>query len=255
MKAMPPFIILAERRSGTTLLIDYLNNTSRISCEKRLFGIERRVVEPTPDHHSSLFFLYRTAAWSRRLRYYLSRTSLLWEFLDRSCVPPPGSDRITGFRLLYSATEHYPQILDWAERRQARILHLVRENILKTYISTETARIHKLHHPRIGDRLTPVAYTVDTSGLLANLHRRTERIERMRRLIADRPHRELSYEHLSADPGAVARDILPFLGAPVEPFRSDLVKINPDRLSDLVTNYEQVADVLAGTPYVRFLET
>ena len=251
---MIPFVLLADRRSGTTLMIDYLNNTRRIHCWKRVFGIEKPTADERRRGQASRFYFYRTARPWRRIRYYLARGSLLAEFLDREVLVPREGRDIIGFRLTYDNALHYYQVLELIRRRRWRVIHLIRHNVLKTYISFHTARLHRLEHPRAGDRVRPVRLRVDVDDMLRELDRRSARIDTLRRAVAAVPHLEVGYEELSADPQGCAGRILPFLDAEPEPFRSDLVKINPDRLRDVVENYDEIAAALAGTPHARFLD-
>ena len=88
---MTKFILLADRRSGTTLVIDCLTGHPGINCAKRAFGQEKKIRNPTENHHSSDFYLYRTASLANRGKYYLQKKQLIKSFLDeRVFTPRPG---------------------------------------------------------------------------------------------------------------------------------------------------------------------
>jgi LPS sulfotransferase NodH len=250
---MEPFILLADRRSGTTLVIDCLNNHPRIHCEKRAFGIEKKIENPTPDRHSGGYFLYRTESLGRRIRHFMDRAGLIREYLTNEIFLADDDGDVRGVRLIYNAAEHYTQVLDLAKAEGIKVLHLVRENVLKTYVSHETAPLHKMHHPREGAEIKTVKLHVDVSAMLGSLERRAARIQAMRDRIADIPHLEVTYESFVADRDAEGARILPFLGVDVVPMKTDLVKINPDTISDVIDNYDEVSAALAGTPFARFL--
>ena len=130
---MERLVLLSVRRSGTTLLLDCLNKHPSIHCIKRTFGTERRIANPTPDHHSGRFFLYRTATWRRRIRFYLDRRGLIEEFLTRDVFQPLTNEKsCVGFRLTYDQATEYPPILEWVHRQRLKVVHLVRENLLRT---------------------------------------------------------------------------------------------------------------------------
>lgn len=251
---MQNFVLLADRRSGTTLVIDCLNNLPRVQCEKRAFGIDRKVKNPTPDHHSGMFYLYRTETIGRRLRFWTGRKELIREFLDARIFRTEEGKDIRGFRLIYNKADQHPEILDALRGSQTKIIHLVRENVLKTYISFLTAPLHKMHHPREGDTIRTVRIHMDPSETLAELRRRNARIEKKRRVTDGFDVLEVTYESFVADRDAEAARIQPFLGLQdVTPFETDLVKINPDSMREVIENYDEIEAALAGTEFERFL--
>lgn len=254
---MQRFVLLADRRSGTTLVIDCLNNLERVHCEKRAFGIEKKIENPDENRHSGMFFLYRQETLGRKLRFYTGRRALIREFLEAEIFAgDAGGDirDIRGFRLIYPKAEQYGDILECLRDSDTKVIHLVRENVLKTHISFLTAPMHKMHHPREGQEIKTVKLHLDTDNLLAHLKYRMDRIEENRRRIEGFPSLEVSYESFVEDRNAEAARIQPFLGIDdVVPFTTDLVKINPDALDQVIDNYEEVRDLLTGTEYEKFL--
>ena len=88
------------------------------------------------------------------------------------------------------------------------------------------------------------------------MKRRTQLIEKYRAAFADKPRLEISYESLVANRDAETRRVLQFLD--IDEFISldtDLVKLNPDSLEDIIENYEQVAQALKDTPFEKHLVT
>lgn len=252
---MQRFVLLAERRSGTTLLVDCLNNLPRVHCEKRAFGIDKRVKDPDENKHSDLLFHYRHRSWRRRLRFYLDRERLIREFLDDEIFASGLPRDIRGFRLIYDKTVQHPEILSCLRGTDTGIIHLIRQNILKTHISSVTAPMHRMYHPRAGASIRTVKVLLDPDRLLSDLRERQERIERHRRLVAGFPVLEVIYESFTTDRDVEPERIQSFLGLDtVLPFESDLIKINPDTLGDLVQNLDDVRMRLAGTEFERFLD-
>ena len=251
---MEKFVLLADRRSGTTLVIDCLNNLPRVNCEKRAFGLDKKIKNPTKDKHNGMFFLYREGVWQRQLRFYLNRRGLIRDFLEDEIFISDPTEDIRGFRLIYDKAEQHPEILKAVGTDGTKVIHLVRENVLKTHISFLSAPIHKMHHPRAGDAVNHVRLHLEADTLISWLEKRLKRIDHKRSLIKDMPHLEVSYESFVEDRQAEAARIQPFLGmAEVMPFESDLVKINPDRLEDVIDNYGEIRDLLTGTKFEQFL--
>lgn len=248
------FVLLADRRSGTTLVIDCLNNLPRVSCEKRAFGIDKKVHNPTPDKHNGMFFQYRAGVWKRRLRFWTDRKRLIGEFLDARIFAPDQSKDIRGFRLIYDKDGQHPEILDYCRETGVKVIHLIRTNFLKTHISFKAAPIHKMHHPRKGDTVNHVLLHLDPSTILAELRQRARRIEHKRDRVAGMPVLDVSYEKFIANRQAEGVRIQRFLGIEdVLPFESDLVKINPDSMADVVENHEEIRGKLEGTEFEEML--
>jgi hypothetical protein len=49
-------------------------------------------------------------------------------------------------------------------------------------------------------------------------------------------------------------EVMEFLGVEKMPLASDLKKINPDNLSELVNNFDDVRAALSGTRYEKYLD-
>lgn len=251
---MQKFVLLADRRSGTTLVIDCLNGLATVSCEKRAFGIDKKIENPDENRHSGLFFLYRSETLGRKIRFWVDRQGLIREFLDARIFKATGPEDALGFRLIYNKDEQHPEILNCLRNSGTKIIHLVRENVLKTHISYLTAPLHKMHHPREGAEIKTVKLHVDPATILTDLRKRNRRISEKRKTLQGFDVLEVTYESFVADRDAEAQRIQPFLGLnEVAPFQTDLVKINPDSLADIVENYDEIADVLSGTEFEKFL--
>ena len=251
---MEQFVLLADRRSGTTLVIDCLNNLERVSCEKRAFGIDKIIKNPSDNRHSGMFFLYRTANWQRKLQYYVQRQKLTEQFLRDSIFTLSSPKDIRGFRLIYHKADQHPEALNCLRGTGTKVIHLIRENVLKTHISFLTAPMHKMHHPRHGDNIKTVKLNLDPTPLLVELRKRVAKIEAKRQLVSDFAVLEISYESFVSNREAEAARIQPFLGMDeITPFQTDLVKINPDTLDGVLDNPDEIRNLLAGTEFESML--
>jgi LPS sulfotransferase NodH len=96
--------------------------------------------------------------------------------------------------------------------------------------------------------------TIQTAGLIKRLTKLEEEKTRWRDLVGDRlPMMRVSYEDFVRDGQACGRDMLQFIGVTPQPLGSQLSKLNPDQLREIVENYEEVARHLAATPFARYL--
>ena len=160
-----------------------------------------------------------------------------------------------GFRLTYEMSSKYPQIIEWAKENDVQVIHLVRHNILKTYVSTVSAPIHKMHHPREGDTIKTAKIRIEPRNVLEILSRRVWEIEHRRQQFSECMYHELGYEKLVSNSDEELGKIQRLLGTGAEKqLTSDLVKINPESLAETIENFHEIRDVLSGTPYEKFLE-
>jgi LPS sulfotransferase NodH len=252
---MVKFIVLTTQRSGATFFIKCLSSHPQIACRhETIFSQNCRFKYLSFDRPGSFYHQYRTSSKSRQFAHWFRRNQLIHACLDDYLHAQPHDVQALGFKVSYNHIEKYPDIVTWIEEHDTRVIHLVRNNILKTVLSLETSKLRKLHHST--EKVKPVQVHLKPWKLLRNLKRRARIIEKYRAAFTNNPRLELSYESLVANQDAEMRRVLQFLD--VDTFMSldtDLVKINPDSLEDIIENYDQVAQALKGTAFEKYLVT
>lgn len=248
---MEKFILLAARRSGTTLLIKSFNSHPQIECHKKVFSTKRRLRYLQVDKPGSRFNEFRSASTGRQIDYIFRRRQLIDSFLTQVFAPADGVEAM-GVRLAYSQADKYPEILAWALENDVGIIHLVRENSLKAIVSDFTARKRGVYHStskvkRITIQLSPRKLKRRLTGLM-------KRIEKYRAMFKGRRYCEVSYESFVVNRETETKRILDFLQIDqVVPLTTNLVKQNPDSLEDILENYEEIAQALKDTIFERYL--
>jgi hypothetical protein len=249
---MDKFIILSAHRSGTTLLISSLESHHKIQCHKRVFSIDviiRRLL--MVDRPGSLFYAYRTASFKRRIDYIFRKKQLMGSFLSELYIPSNGA-KVVGIRVIYQQVDKHPEILQWATENNVGVIHLIRENSLKTLVSAETARKRGLAHST--SKVDLVTIRLSPLKLKLQLARLTGQIEKYRRRLKDIPHLELTYESLAAQRETETNRVLAFLEIDERvPLTTNLVKLNPNSLEEITENYPEIKQTLSGTAYEKFL--
>jgi LPS sulfotransferase NodH len=250
---MVTFIVLTTPRSGATFFIKCLSNHPQIACRHQtVFTQDNRFKFFSFDRPSSFYYKYRSSSLGRQLAHWLRREQLIYDCIDDYLRALPDDARAIGFKLSYNHVEKYPEIAAWVKERDVRIIHLIRSNVLKTALSLETAKKRKLHHAT--QKVPLVKVHLNPRKLVRNLRRRTRLIEKYRSLFADKPYLEVSYESFVASQDAETRRILQFLDVDGSmSLETDLVKLNPDSVRDIIENYEQVARALRGAALERYL--
>ena len=228
---MEPFVVLAGRRSGTTLLVESLDSHPDIECTKDVFSIRRRWKYFQVDVATGLFYPYRSASLERRIAYVFRRRRLIEEFLTETFARA-GAPQARGIRLSYEQVRKYPHILTWMLKQNIRVLHLIRENSLKAIVSHFTAKKRGIAHATT--KVEKVTLRLPPAELKRHLAQRAMEVERYRRLLQDRPCCEMSYESFLENREAETRRILEFLRVPrFVPLTSRLVKQNSDSLKEI----------------------
>lgn len=276
------FVLLTTQRTGSTFIRLWLNSHPNLRCHSEIFFRRYRAADG--------FKSYCEANLGRRLLYYtLGRrrfTELpynfgmkwmierfLHELYDNPSFSAPWTDMTTeawwkeyrprgnsdlekavGFQLMYGQLADYRPLQEWIANPNVYIIHLIRWNALKLLLSRIVARkTGQYHFAGNGSRQK---VSLDPEKILTQLDRIVIVQEEMKNF-PDNPYLEITYERFFSDPDYIeeSEKILSFLKiekAKME-FPTFLKKLNPDSLEDLIENYDEIAVILKGTPYQKFL--
>jgi LPS sulfotransferase NodH len=242
-------IILTTQRTGSTFLEDCLTTHPEIFCEGEILMAGMTIRVPHLIHDSrQLAKLYRFivgGAWNP--------THLMTRFFSSGDKP------VRIFKAMYNHLA-VPCTLRYLQRDEAiRVLHLRRHNVLKQYVSKLL-----LSKPRVkawqphATKPVPVVRThVDPEKALENMRKTRAQYEHFERIFASHPRLALVYESMIAD-GALSTDvqqrICAFLGVSYHAMHSPLIKINPDRLQEMVINYEELARAVKHSEFADLLD-
>jgi hypothetical protein len=167
------------------------------------------------------------------------------------------SVKVVGFKLFY----YHLTESEWTKflrHDEFKVIHLTRRNRLRTILSLEIAmktnqwKIRANSNVRADDRRVHLD-PGDLVERIATIQRmETETRERFK----CRPLLEVVYEDLITDPIAGFQRISEFLNlTDIDPRKNILKKQNPEGIKDLIINFSEVAQSLAGTPYEEYLNT
>ena len=222
-----PFIVLARSRTGSNLLITLLESHPHIRADGEIL-------------HS---LEGRDGA----------------DVLAKTFCKQPIRIKARGFKVFY-----YHPIDDdsggvWrtlAGMDHLRVIHLKRRNVLRTLVSRKVAGARDEWVTESG---APASFTDKAVALaareLAEGFARTRAWEEGGdEMFSRHPLLSVHYEDLADDPNGVFREITDFLGVPYARPSTTLRRQNPERLSDLVTNYEELKGAFQGTELEEFFE-
>jgi LPS sulfotransferase NodH len=222
------FVIFAQGRTGSDLLASLLNAHPEVFCDGEILA--RKVLFPMA-------------------------------LVNGRCAGT--AEDVYGYKLkIYHITEGQ-QMYDprrFVTRLHAngwRILYLRRRNILRQAISGFVAEERGAYQHRLTDGPLELAkISVDCDELLRRMDQRAQYFVQERKALEGLPHMIVVYEDhlLKAENHQETMDrVFDYLGVPFVTVRTDLVKITPERLSDFLDNYDEIARVVGNSEYARFL--
>lgn len=275
---MTPFILLTFPRTGSTYVRIWLNNHSQIRCHGELFlpgygkadGFRAHCRAAHGDRIRHALFSNRILA---RLPLPLIPDAFVDAFMHRllrspdfpSPWVPQGVEQpdtvgdqpkpCVGFKAMYNHITCNRRLQHWIERDNFSILHLIRENLLKQYVSLvrmkQTGRSHSYGKP-----VVHVPVHIDVRRLGRHIEKMRRRTGAFRaRYAASHPYMEFSYEDFFADPAAMRTRITAFLGVPDEPMQEAGTKrTSTNSLDKEIANAAEVVRWIEKTPYAHFLD-
>lgn len=242
---MIKFVVLSRQRSGSTLLVRSLSSHPQIQCHGEIF-LAKNTRLPTYE-------AYRTASLKRRLAHPFFKKWLIYNFLAEVYTSAAADIEALGFKLMYGQAREFWPVKNWIKDDDVRVIHLIRTNMLKTILSSKTSKVRQVAHST--KPVAPIKVHLDPVEIKMLLNKMTKQLEVNRRLFADHPHLEITYEGFVANRDQETDRMLDFLGIEsFTPLTSDLVKLSSDSLEDLIENYDEIAQTLTGTAYEKFLD-
>ncbi len=243
------FAIAHTARCGSTVLGDLLRQHPDVAYGGEVYGL----------HLTRLKGKGRQDAWADiDLRAVLTRELRVmgpgWvgiEFLARD------------LRETNTGMEAHAQML--RELGFSRFVLLRRDNLLRRYLSLRLAQSSARWHARDGREATTaeparIHLAVRDLGprfpdLLAQFAAIEQFYDHLRRVHAGDPVLELAYEqHIEPDPLIAYRDVAEFLGLRTFQPTVRVTRLNARTVQQCVTNFDEVAELLAPTRYAWMLE-
>jgi LPS sulfotransferase NodH len=164
--------------------------------------------------------------------------------------------KAVGFKLFYDhlTREEWEKFLS---RKYIRIIHLTRENRLRTIVSLDIAFKTDQWGVSANDKnkqLVEKRIILDTSKLIDRLDQIQDYERFTRDRIKDRHILEVVYEKLTTKPREIFQYIGKYLGIDdIDPSKITLTKQNPESLEQLIVNYDEVYELLKNTKYAPHL--
>jgi LPS sulfotransferase NodH len=224
------FIILTRSRTGSNLLVDYLNSHRRVFARNEIF---------------------------RRLegREYQA----LWRSLFGK---HPSHIRAVGCKIFYDHPLDAADngVWDALERdRTIRVIHLVRENILRSVVSQRIAEKNNDWFQKRKRKPAPAGaeekrIRLDFAELLREFEQTTQWQRQGEARFKEHDSLKISYEELTRDADTAFARVCRFLGLDYRRPATSFKKQNPEQLSALVENFGELRERFRGSRWQEYFE-
>ena len=222
-------VILGRQRTGSSLLVWLLRSNARVEIPGEVF----RLLKGSSCRE----------VWKRTFGRHLP-----WV-------------RYVGFKIFYYHPEDSQDREVWdliLSDPTIKIIHIKRKNLLRTYISKLIAQKTGAWNSR--QEGSPIdkedkQVTVDVEHCIAEL-RDTISWENTygKKMFPQHPYMELTFEDLTGNLQYTIDAIMEFLGLKSMQVKSKLKRQNPEKLEDLVYNYEELANALSNSEFHYLVE-
>lgn len=235
------FVITGAERTGTNLLIGLINQYNGCYCGGELFNMAQIVKNLLPwkdineNDRPTLIALRQVDPVDFWQKLFQRRRD--------------EGEQAIGFKLLYKHTLQCKPLVDALESdHNTRIVHMVRENQLRRYVSERQARAAGKWSYTYKDELVEMPSVVVSAVDLVKSILDTNQLEReFDKRFASHPCIKVTYENLARAPALVAADVIRFLGLndakvqPVTTFR----KTGAEDISQVIQNYDELRSQIA----------
>ena len=172
-------------------------------------------------------------------------------------LPVAADKRAFGFSILYNELfrpEYMNDLTNELVKRRFAVIHVVRDNLLRRYVSNHVARMTRVWTAKDVPKPTTLKVTVSCARLYADMRRTAARAKSVRDRFRALPVLELTYEDLCADFSGNFRRVCEFLSVAYEDLQPRTLKQENRPLREAVANYDRLKLIFALTPYQRFFD-
>ncbi len=248
------FIVAGTQRTGTSLINQSIRSHPNIVSFSEVFLFRQRRGLLYKSMGKNMEGSYRQYldedCYTRHLSHIFSRRQIVYKYLDQ-LYRQESADAV-GFKFMIDQAKQFPEVVSYIQEKKIKVLHVIRENLLKTLVSRTAAKTRNMYHT--ADEVEVNKVVIPTSRLIDSLDRIQREIDGWKELSYNTPYLPVTYESFTREREPEVLRILDFLEvSSVENLTSSLQKINPDNLSEVILNFEEVKRVLSGTKHEIWL--
>jgi LPS sulfotransferase NodH len=224
------FIVLSRSRTGSNMLVSFLNSHPNILVNGEILG--------TLSGRNYINVL--TTAYGKEPYYVKAK----------------------GFKIFYyhPSDDTNGNVWDYlVNMKDLYVIHLKRRNILRTLTSRKIAGVldvwsTKANDSRSDDSARPkkISFTIDE--LTKGFEQTRQWEQNGDSMFNNHPMASVYYEDLVDDVESCFRNITDFLGVPYMHPQTGLKRQNPEKIRDLVSNYDELKTAFEGTQWQSFFD-
>ena len=247
-KEYTPYVIISHARSGSTFFKSLLNSHPGITCYGELFNIVPKKRFFNPIHFP--FLPSESAEYLEKQR----RENTI-PYMDKYIFRKYSkSIHAVGFKIFYYHAKegHWNCIWDYLEnRKDIKVIHLVRNNLLKTYLSLELARKHNTWHGKIPNQ-EPIRLEIsECEKYFEDISNHQKQVDKK---YANRELLNISYEELSRNREDIMAKAFNFLGQNPVSTKTTYKKRSKWPLSESIENYTELKAHFTNSPWAKYFE-
>lgn len=223
--AYEKFAIVAHARTGSNYLYAGLNTSASIKTYHEIFAAHNREIGRDFDK------------------------------IFTNIIEPKSKDiKAVGFKVFYYhlTEEEWKKFLSY---QGIKIIHLTRENKLRTIVSLDIAFKTDIWSAKDVKSTKRTSVIVDTADLIARIEKIESDENKTRQRFLNHRITELVYESMVEHPIKTFSHLSDFMGIhDIDPHGIAIKKQNPEKLSTLIENYEEVVECLSNSRFSSYLE-
>lgn len=267
------FVLISHHRSGSTMLMHMLSQFPGFIMHDELFVMGGSYKPSTlrewlrvPEE------VYLTAYLSKMQ----DQNGLIRNYLDRIYFPS-SEGKTVGFKIMYNQILSFGYLFDYIKERNIRIIHLIRNNVIKGVLSAKYRRYPRgsVYDPSDALRKNMgleegeviERFTINPEELLPFFRKREAYISQFKERLPSFPHYlELIYEDITNNGENIAyleekyvKKILEFLDIDAARTRKIVAyerKKAPPKISQYIENYPELVSYIKkeAPEYTKFLD-
>jgi LPS sulfotransferase NodH len=246
---MTKFIVFTTPRTGSTLLVKSLDTHPEIFCAGEIF-----LLGGTSFHRECSFRFWKLPL-PKKMIYVLNFPNMwmnLKSFLNRFFTAKNG-EQAKGFKLMHFQTAYLPGMIDYIKNNDVKVILLLRENLLKNTLSDLRARQTGVYHNSGKGAEKLPRFRVDLELLGKKMAEINDINKQLEQATASMNRLKVAYEDFDNWDATISK-ILNFLNVKDIPLTPVSKKLNPDKLEDMMENYDEMKNWLQQKNYAHFLD-
>ena len=246
---MTKFIVFTTPRTGSTLLVKSLDTHPEIFCAGEIF-----LLSGTQFHGECSFPFWKLPLPKKALDLlnYPKMWMSLVPFLNRFYTPVKG-EKAKGFKMMLFQTYYTPGLIKYIKKHNIKVILLLRENLLKNTLSDLRARNTGVYHNNgsVVEKLPK--FHVDIDALNKKMAEIAGIQKELENITASMDTLKITYEDFENWDATMSK-VLNFINVKDIALPTVSKKLNPDKLEDMIENYDEMQTWLKQKKYAHFLD-